>query len=188
MTRSCFLLLTMTVVLAGPRPARADGYVSPGLGVAFGNPSAQGRANFALGLGWLPGRAPIGLELDTTVAPSFFNNQGPYGQNGVTTVMGNVIIAGGDSGRGYRRGGLVRPYVSAGLGVIHTRQGPAFSTSDLGANVGIGLMAVSRRQVGLRGDIRYFRNLVGSSTDTTSTIDFGSFHFWRPSINLVFDF
>src|SRR5438552_11435779 len=115
MSRASVVLLATFVSIAAPRIARADGYVSPGLGVAVGNSSADGRANFALSLGWLPGREPVGLELDTTVAPSFFTNQGAFGDNGVTTLMANVIVAGGDNGgRGYRRrGGAMRPYLTA---------------------------------------------------------------------------
>ncbi len=68
--------------------------------MAFGNGAAAGRANFVLDVGWVS-REPIGVELDTTIAPDFFDNQGAT--NGVTTVMGNVMILGGRSGRFARR-------------------------------------------------------------------------------------
>ena len=34
----------------------------------------------------------------------------------------------------------------------------------------------------------YFRDLVGTSEGNTTNIDFGSFHFWRASITLLFRF
>lgn len=194
MRRTGSLIALVGVLLAAPRTARADGFVSPGLGVAFGNPSAEGRANFVADIGWLPPREPLGVELDVTYAPSFFSNQGPFGQNNVTTVMGNVIFAGGaDRLYGRRRAGSVRPYLSAGIGLIRetvaTSSTNTISNDDLGVNLGVGVIGLTRRQrVGVRGDIRYFRDLVGHPDGNTSNIDFGSFHFWRASMGFVLGF
>ena len=72
------LLMAAVVTLAAPAAARADGYIGPGLGVAFGNSSARGLADFVLDACWLY-QEPIGVEVDTTFAPGFFDNQAPYG-------------------------------------------------------------------------------------------------------------
>jgi len=189
------VVITALALAAVPSAARAQGYLAPALGVTFGNPSAQGRANFVADLGWLS-RQPVGVELDVMYAPSFFGSDGPYGQNSVTTVMGNVIFAGsGGGGYGRRYGGRssVRPYVSGGFGVMHeTVNVPAtsgtISNTDLGVNLGLGVMAVNRRQIGLRAEVRYFRDLVDNNSGNTTNIDFGSFHFWRASIGLVLPF
>src|SRR5206468_8946900 len=109
-------------ILLGAPSAHAQGYIAPSLGVVFGNPSAQGRADFIVDLGWLSRFEPLGFELDAMYAPSFFGNQGPYGENGVTTVMANIIVAGGGSDGRYgfgRRRNLLRPYASGGVGVMH---------------------------------------------------------------------
>ncbi len=188
-----YLAAAILVVLALPAYARAQGYVAPGIGVVFGNPSAQGRADFVADIGWVPRFEPIGVELDVMFAPSFFGNEGPYGQNGVTTVMGNVVIAGGEGGRrgfGRRGGASVRPYLSGGIGVMHeTVTAPAtaveLTNNDLGVNVGAGFMALSRRSIGVRADVRYFRDLVGGQT---GNVDFGSFHFWRAGIGFNLGF
>src|SRR5690348_8463042 len=157
-----FLFSTAAIaamVLALPRGAGAEGFVSPGVGVAFGNGAAAGRANVVFDVGWVS-REPIGVELDTTFAPNFF---GGGATNGVVTVMGNVMIVGGREGRFGRRfrgdRAMPRAYVSGGLGVIH-ESAPGDSRDDLGANIGVGVVVVSRRQVGVRGDVRYFRDLV----------------------------
>jgi Outer membrane protein beta-barrel domain len=192
MPNRVILLAAAVVILTAPAAARADVYVGPGIGVAFGNPSARGLADFVLDACWLY-QEPIGLELDTTFAPSFFTNQGPYGANSVTTVMANVVVAARETGprlpRGLHRGRTARPYISGGLGLIreHTTA-PAISRNDLGTNLGVGVLATTATQIGIRADLRYFRDLVGSSQGNTTGIDFGSFHFWRASITILFRF
>ena len=128
-------------------------------------------------------------------APSFFGNQGPYGDNDVTSVMGNVIVAGGSDRGRFGRGGRssMRPYLSGGIGILHetvTTAIPAnkISNNDLGVNLGVGVMGVTRRNVGLRADVRYFRDLVDQTVGNTTDIDFGAFHFWRASVGVVIGF
>src|SRR5580698_3215941 len=86
------LLAVIVATFAMPITARAEGYAGPGIGIAFGNPSAAGLADFVFDLGWLSPE-PVGLEIDATYAPSFFGSQGPYGANSVSTIMGNVVVA-----------------------------------------------------------------------------------------------
>lgn len=180
-------------ILISVHAAHAQGFVAPSIGVIFANPSAQGRASFGLDLGWLSPRDPIGLDLDVVYAPSFFGNAGPYGDNSVTTVMGNVMIAPGDSGRYGRwrgRASSVRPYLSGGVGVMHeVVTTPAHvGNTDLGLNLGIGVIAIPRRSVGVRADVRYFRDLVNNQSSNQTNIDFGAFHFWRASLGLILAF
>jgi len=175
--------------------AHAQGYIAPSIGVTLANPSGDGRATFGADVGFLSLRDPIGVELGVVYAPSFFGNVGRYGENSVTTVMGNFVFAGGSDGGRYGRrrgGGSVRPYVSGGLGVMHevsTAPGSVrFGNDDLGVNLGVGVIGFSRRNIGVRGDVRYFRNLVATQTVDTGQIDFGAFHFWRASLGLVLGF
>lgn len=188
------LCLVVSILLAAPS-ADAQGYLAPALGVAFGNPSAQGRANFVVDLGWLSRFEPLGFELDAMYAPSFFGNEGPYGENSVTTVMGNIVVAGGGGGGrfGRRRRGAIRPYVSGGVGIMHEVVttpviANKISNNDLGLNLGAGVMGFTGRSVGLRGDLRYFRDLKDTQSGNTTNIDFGAFHFWRASIGITFGF
>lgn len=194
--RTCFQVVSCLVVsiFLAPPSANAQGYIAPALGVVFGNPSAQGRADFVVDLGWLSRFEPLGFELDAMYAPSFFGNEGPYGENSVTTVMGNIVVAGGGGGRfGGRRRGAVRPYVSGGVGIMHEVVTTSviankISNNDLGLNLGAGVMAFSGRAVGLRGDLRYFRDLKDTQSGNTTNIDFGAFHFWRASVGIVLRF
>jgi hypothetical protein len=185
-----YLVSAAVIVLGAAANARAAGYISPGVGVTFGNPSAVGRADFVADFGWLP-REPLGAEVDFMYAPSFFGNNGPFGQNSVTTVMGNIILAGSGDRGGYRRRSqsAVRPYLSGGLGLLHETVTAAssgtVSNDHLGANAGVGVMAVSRRGAGFRADVRYFRDLMGGSS---GNVDWGGFHFWRASVGIVLGF
>jgi hypothetical protein len=183
------LLAVVFITSVTPTPARAEGYVAPGISVAFGNPSARGLADFVVDLGWLSPE-PIGVEIDTTYAPSFFGRGNAYGGNSVTTAMGNVVLSTNVTGR--RRGyheSYVRPYLSGGLGLIREEtSAPAITHDDLGANFGLGIMALGSGHVGVRADLRYFRDLQGSSNGNTTSIDFGAFHFWRAGISVMFGF
>jgi hypothetical protein len=186
-------------MLAGaPRPAASQGFLNLGLGVSAGSAAADGRANFVVDVGWLP-REPVGLEVDATYAPRFFKNPGNFTENRLATVMGNVMVAprARDRWGGFRRGrpgpSVVRPYVSGGFGVMNesiTSSDPAASISNqhLGVNAGVGVMAITPASFGLRAEIRYFQDLVGTSQSNGTGIDFGAFHFWRASIGAVVAF
>lgn len=185
--RQLTVCLAVVCVAAVARPAYASGgYVNLGVGVSFGSSAAQARPNLVGDFGYLP-REPIGVEVDVDYAPSFFTNAGGFSQNRLATFMGNVIIAGFDRDRGRRRREVLRPYLTGGFGVMSEHIGPnGFSDNHLGLDIGAGVMVVSRRQVGVRADLRYFQDLVGSGT--TNGFDFGSFHFVRASIGAVFAF
>jgi hypothetical protein len=190
-SRTCAFLAVS--ILLCVHPANAQGYAAPSIGASFANPSAQGRANFGLDLGWLSKTDPIGLDLDAVYAPSFFGNAGPYGDNSVFTLMGNVMLVPGEPGGPYnvaRRGGSsTRPYISGGIGVMREMvTSPRFVNTDLAVNLGLGFMALTHRSVGVRGDVRYYRDLVDNQSANGTNIDFGSFHFWRASLGVVLVF
>jgi hypothetical protein len=185
-----FLMVAATVAMVyAPVKAHADGYVSPFIGVNFGNNSGDGRANFGVNAGGM-GAGAIGGELELGYAPSFFGNSGTYGSNYVFDLMGNLIVGipvGGTHGAG------IRPYGTIGLGLIRSQVTGGVNgliqtaNNDWGMNAGAGVMGFLSDHVGLRGDVRYFRNFNDSSTINAPgvNIDFGSFHFWRASFGVV---
>jgi opacity protein-like surface antigen len=156
----------------------------------FGSNSSNGRANFGVDAGWMASGI-IGAEIDFGYAPSFFGSQGSYGSNSVIDLMGNLIVGvplGGARGAGFR------PYATIGLGLLRTQVDGAtnfgvttraISDNEAGMNVGAGVTAHLSDHVGIRGDVRYFRNLSGDSAVNDLNIDFGAFHFWRASIGVV---
>jgi hypothetical protein len=180
------LVLSAVIALASASMARADGFISPFAGVNFANNSGGGRGNLGADLGVMGGGV-IGGELDFGYYPNFFGSAGNFGSNSVADVMGNLIIgvpAGGTHGPG------VRPYAVGGLGLMRSRTtdplGNGHSTNDLGFDIGAGVMGYFSNKVGLRGDVRYFRDVHDTSTVGAASAGFGQFHFIRASIGVVF--
>jgi opacity protein-like surface antigen len=94
---------------------------------------------------------------------------------------------------GARPGAGFRPYGSAGLGLIRTSVTSAtglfndLSTNDLGVNIGGGINANFNDNVGVRGDLRYFRSLQDNQADNDFDLSLGSFDFWRGTVGLTFN-
>ena len=183
----------VAVVLA-PVQARADGWIAPWIGSAFGSNIDNGRGTFGVSAGGMGGGI-VGGEVDFGYNPSFFGTKTDFGNNSVINVMGNLIVGvpiGGTHGAG------VRPYVVGGVGLIRTQIDgatgtnflrPASSDNMFGWDVGAGVMGFFNDHIGLRGELRYLRGThdMNSSTGINS-VDFNGnkLHFWRPSIGVVF--
>ncbi len=174
------VFLATVGIVSSPTQAYAEGYLSPWAGVNFGNSQAEGKKTFGATAGYM-GAGVIGGELDFGYSPNFF---GEAIENHALTVMGNLIVGvpvGGTRGAG------IRPYVTGGVGIIRTNVSGGLtsstSNSDLGFNAGAGVMGYFSDHVGVRGDVRYFRDLQDDSGPLN--IDVGAFHFWRASVGLV---
>jgi opacity protein-like surface antigen len=199
------LSLATLVISATPRAASADWLFTPFIGANFGGDANFGnfndfedeferRVDFGASLGWM-GNGIVGFEVDFGWAPNFFENTlGPgnfeFGDNNVTTLMGNVIVGapiGGQSGPG------IRPYGSAGLGLIRSHvSGDGFfndlNANDFGFNVGAGVHGFFNDNVGIRGDLRYFRSLQDNEADDDLDLALSNFDFWRATVGLTFRF
>ena len=189
--RSIVLCTAFVVLTLGlPHPAAAQGFVSPLIGYDFGGDSGcpeitgceDKKLNVGVGLGTM---GPIlGFELDISYARDFFGT-GPGFSSSVLTMMGNALIG--------PQIGPVRPYATAGLGLIksHVELDAASlidsDNNDFGWNIGGGLMIFATEHVGVRGDIRHFHafqdlSLLGIPLGDTK-LDFS-----RASAALVFRF
>ncbi|HKF69625.1 MAG TPA: outer membrane beta-barrel protein [Vicinamibacterales bacterium] len=185
-------------LLLSAAPARADGFVSPTVGVNFGGNAGttlrgavdnSQRLNVGAAVGWMSAGV-FGLEEDFSWAPNFFGSGGvAIDKTRVLTLMTNVIAGvpvGGQSGVG------IRPYVSVGVGLLNqhvsTPTGVGeFSQNAFGFDAGAGVMGYFADHIGLRGDVRYFR----SFQDTESNIiglEPGQFSFYRASLGVLFRF
>ena len=186
-----FILASAAAIVLAPVQARADGFVTPWVGSAFGSNIKNGQTTFGISAGGMGGGI-IGGEVDLGWSPSFFGTQSDFGNNTVMNVMGNLIIGvpvGGQHGAG------VRPYVVGGVGLIRsqidggslTNFAPAQSTNMFGWDAGAGVMAYFSDHVGLRGDLRYLRATSDLTTNVRSIdINGDRLHFWRASIGVVF--
>ena len=176
------------MVLA-PLQARADGFVTPWVGSAFGSNIKNGQASIGVSAGGM-GAGIIGGEVDFGWSPSFFGTKSDFGNNTVMNLMGNVIIGipvGGTHGAG------VRPYVVGGLGLIRSQiDGGTIATVSssnnmFGWDAGGGVMGYFNEHVGLRGDVRYLRATSDLKSGVTSLDLAGNqLHFWRASVGVVF--
>jgi opacity protein-like surface antigen len=197
--RAVILALVLGTALAIPAQARADWIFTPYVGANFSRggdifdlDSGNTSVNFGGSLGWM-GAGILGLEMDFGYSPHFFETDDVTSLDGnVTSFMGNVIIGipiGGQTGGG------VRPYVSGGAGLLRSRLDDVEDFFDLnensfGVNAGAGLMVFFTDNVGLRGDLRYFRSLSDDDTDNDNDLDLnlGAFHFWRATAGVAFRF
>jgi opacity protein-like surface antigen len=187
----------VTGVLAAPLPARADGFISPNVGVNFGGQAGgtlvnavnnSNKINWGVAAGWM-GAGVIGVEEDFAHSPSFFGSGGNVSSSRVVTLMTNVIVGapiGGQSGGG------IRPYGAIGVGWINqniqfVNSIGNFSENDFGWDIGVGVMGYFADHIGLRVDYRYFRNFQETSTNVIG-LQAGHFNFNRASVGVLFRF
>jgi hypothetical protein len=172
--------LALTLLVA-PRPAAAQGFISPFIGFDFGGDAKcpeisdceDKTTNLGVSVGTLG--PVIGFEEEFAYAKDFFGTAPLISSSSVLTLMSNVIIGPKIS--------LVRPYVVGGVGLIKAKveftPTSLLSTSNngFGWDIGGGLV-IGGEHVGVRGDIRYFHSfkdleVAGFSLGGDTKIDFG---------------
>ena len=173
-----FGMAVLVLVILSPAPARAEGLFKLFLGTS--NDGDRSSATYGLGLGALAGGI-FGFEVDFGIAPDFLG-AGVEDSN-LVTIMGNLVLA--------IPIGVVRPYVSSGLGVVRfSVTSPtdllAINSNDFGVNYGGGIEGFLTNNIGVIGDIRTFRSIEKQS----ALLDFslGSFSFWRLTAGVTFAF
>lgn len=182
------ILASAAAVVLTPVQARADGFVTPWVGSAFGSNIQNGQATLGISAGGM-GAGIIGGEADFGWSPSFFGTKSDFGNNTVMNLMGNVIVG---IPIGGTHGGGVRPYAVGGIGLIRSQidggtLGNVSSSNNMfGWDAGAGVMGYFNQHVGLRGDVRYLR-ATSDLKSGISSLDLGGnqLHFWRASIGVV---
>jgi opacity protein-like surface antigen len=198
-------IMSVVVLMAlavAPSKASADWVFTPFIGSTFGgSANLAGRGedfkndfdrNFTYGasLAGMGGGA-VGFELDFGYTPNFYrpadDNSGIsfVGDGNVTTLMANLIVG--------APAGPIRPYATGGVGLIKSKVDDAgqfftsFNSNDFGFNVGAGLMGFFSNNVGLRGDVRYFRSLHNNDPEGVD-LSLGDLKFWRGTLGVSFKF
>jgi opacity protein-like surface antigen len=189
-----------TVALAiAPSLAWADGYFVPFIGANFGGDIGRplsetvddrNRMTYGFGVGGMAGGI-FGAELDFAYTPNFYAKDGTVvTKSNLLTAMPALVIGipiGGQNGVG------VRPYAVAGAGLLRRDMDfgtlDSLSSNDWGYTLGGGVMGYFTDHVGLRGDVRYFRNFKVDDI-SVSGVDFekGTFSFGRASLGVLFRF
>jgi opacity protein-like surface antigen len=186
-------LLAVAITMGATGEAQAQGFISPLIGYDFGGNAGcptlatltaceNKNINFSVGFGAMG--SVFGVEEEFGYASSFFGSA-PALNSSVLTVMTNLMIV--------PKIGPVRPYMTAGIGLIKTHVDltiPSVFTTDnngLGWDIGGGLIGFVGAHVGLRGDLRYFHsfqdlNVLGFNL-SIQKINFG-----RASAGVVFKF
>lgn len=185
--------LALLTLFSMPRTASADWLFTPYIGVDKGGSTSTTTSptNFGASLANMGGGI-AGFELDFSYAPNFFGPSTPeFGDNNVTTFMGNVVVGvpvGGQHGAG------IRPYGVAGVGLVRQRATSVnqavsnLSTSDFGFDLGGGVLGFFTDNIGLRGDLRYIRNFKANSPDVLTPVDVGTLSMWRMTAGITFRF
>jgi hypothetical protein len=199
-------ILALMVFAVAPAKASADWLFTPYFGMNWGGTAGfnqsgadfeddfEKKMNFGASLSWM-GAGALGFEVDFGYAPNFYqntvgDNDFQFGDSNVTTLMANLKVGapfGGQSGGG------VRPYASGGIGLIKSRiddpdQLFDLNSTDWGVNVGGGVAGFFSDNIGIQGDVRYFRSLQDNKPDNDVDLALGSFSFWRGTVGVVFRF
>lgn len=177
-------------------PAGAQVLVTPGLAGAFGADTVEPpRLVYDISGGYW-GAEPIGLDVGIAYAPDFFPpaelGTEPRLAGNLTTIAFNVVLGPG-AGPQPRPG--VRPYFSAGpvLFRLRAQESTGFFCSEdstIGFGIGGGVYAFFTESLGLRFDLRYFRDprreVKSSTACSDATVDrFSDLGFSRGTFGFV---
>jgi len=208
--RKLFSIASLVLItsVAAPGKASADWLFTPFVGWNWGGTANlvdgvdfddefEQKAMFGASLGWM-GAGVVGFEADFGYSPNFFeqtvgSGNFDFGDSNLTTLMGNLIIGvpiGGQRGPGFR------PYAVGGVGIIKSRIDGAedlfeVDSTNWGFNVGAGAIFFFSDNVGVRGDVRYFRSLQDDDIDDLEglfDIGLANFRFWRGTAGVTIRF
>jgi hypothetical protein len=191
--RTWSLLVLVAGVLYLPASAEADTFFTPYLGSSFAAKYGPAEPNSKLVYGadlmWL-GTSGVGFELDFAYHPNFFEPGDDEelfdfeSDGNVLTFMGNLVF-------GYQGGGI-QPYVTGGFGLMRSNISDVSGFFDdindtaWGVNAGGGLR-LGGRTFGVRGDLRYFRQLSDIEFGDAE-VDLADFSYWRGTVGVSFGF
>ena len=176
-------LIAITLLVATAAPLHADGYLTPYVGAGFGGRTDDHKIAYGGSLAFASERGVLGIGVDLGYAPDFIGTTG-VGNNNVTSLMGNLM---------FLTPGRTRLYASGGLGLMKTRVEDAHGffrvdSNDFGVNLGGGVMLFPGDAIGLRADVRYFRNLTDPEPDAEFDVDLGGLSFWQATGGITFRF
>ena len=180
-------------ILVPAAPARADVVLTPYVGSLFGGDLSGNTAAFGASAAFMGGGI-FGAEIGFNYAPEFVKATVNNDDIAQMSLMGNLIV--GIPVGSTDEPGHVRPYVTGGAGLfrISSAESQFFkrvTSNDFAMNVGGGVMTFFNEHVGVRFDVRYFRTL--SDSDSQSGIDdldfdLGDLNFWKWDVGAAFKF
>ena len=182
--RRCLTVLALALLM-GAGAAHAETLLTGFGGAAMGGATDRTRGTYGGALAFMGG--VFGFEAEFATTPEFFGNanENVFTDNNVLTLMGSVLVA--------VPAGPVRLYGAAGAGLLKTRLADpdrlfSIDSNDFGINVGGGLLIFPSDHVGLRADVRYFRDLQDTQADGGFDLDLGQVDYWRVVGGITFKF
>jgi hypothetical protein len=178
MKRLLMIALVAGGLLASPAVARADGFLSPYVGVNFSGDTTKNSTVYGGSLGYL-GRS-AGFELDYSYTPSFFGSDELDVDGKVSTFMANLLIGGRHQG--------FSPYIALGAGLIRHDVNGVFdvfnvneTSNNWGGDIGGGAF-IGGKSLTFRGDVRYFKSF--DTTGDFPQITGEKLGFWRATVGV----
>jgi hypothetical protein len=178
------------------RPVAADWQFAPLIGLTFKGSTtlldlelAAGHTRWNFGAAvTFAGAGPIGAEALFIYTTGFLDDKERSDvTNGRTlALMGNIVVA---PSRRWNEYGL-RPFVSGGLGLLHTAVDERFDLLSyrnnlLGYNVGGGAVGFVTDTIGLRFELRYLAQL-GPGAEGGAAFGRARLRYWVTTIGVVF--
>ena len=187
LSRALSLSAVLAAFTAVPSAVHADTMISGSGGWAFGSDLDESRTTWGGALTFM-GDGAFGFEIEGAYTPNFFGGSDFFNDDNVSSLMGNILLG---THFGTDHPGSV--FVSVGGGLMKTRVSDAedffdVDRNDFGVSGGVGAMGFFSDHVGLRGDVRYYRNLGDPEPDNEFDLDFGDFSFWRGTGGIVLKF
>jgi hypothetical protein len=190
-------------LLGTPATVLAEWQITPMIGFTFAgrttlvNPqhAVEKRHASVGGAVALLGEGIVGVEALGVFTPGFFQaDQSRLSEiapvdiesSRAITLMGNVVVTTPRRLTEYS----LRPFVSAGLGLLHTSEQqavgllPPLRTNMLGYNVGGGAIGFLTPKTGVRFDLRYYSTLRGTD-QKTAAIGLARLHYMTASVGVV---
>ena len=190
-------LLALTAAILTPARAQADVLLIPFFGVNFGGDAGKDLSDafdskqFNWGVSFAAmGAGVFGVEGDLGYSPDFFGKTDAGGSH-VLTLMGNLVLGipfGGQRGFG------IRPYGLVGMGLMRSSAkfgGPVGNVDEnkLAWDFGGGVIIFFGTNVGIRGDVRYFRTFEALDILGIDIVDSpGKLDYTRGTFGVVFRF
>lgn len=187
------MLVCSGILLLTPVAASAQAQLTLFVGGNFGGDTGvsleesitdTSQLDFGARLGLFTGGV-FSLEFEYGHTPNFYGKGTVFDSSSVRTFMGGLVL-------GFPTG-PVRPYATAGLGLIKRTieyapgQGPSSVTDSRAAyDIGGGLNIFFSKHVGINGDFRYFRNFTAGNVVMDLSND--AFNFARGTIGVTFKF
>lgn len=165
-------------------PLGAETLLAGSAGAAFGGITDDSKLTYAATLTFKGRDSLLGFAIDFGYTEDFLGTAA-FGDSNLASLQGNLVVMGS---------GSLRPYASAGLGLVKTRVEDVagffeVDSNELGFNVGGGLVGFpGEGWFGLQADLRYFRNLTDPEPDGEFDVDLGGLDFWRATGGIVLRF